>query len=742
MSDSFKTNRLPLGLMLGAGLAALSVAGCATQGGAAPTTPPPAAAAPAAPAAPVEEVNPLLQSAWSTPFGAPPFDKIKPEHYAPAFEAGMAAQNKEIAAIVANPAAPNFANTIEAMERSGALLSRATTVFYNLTSTHTNDALDKLETEYSPKLSKHGSDIYLNGELFKRVEAVWKTRAASGLSGEQQRLADRTYQDFIRAGAKLTPEQKARMGAIDSELSSLSTEFGQKVRNDEKQYELILDERDLAGIPADMRASMAETAKSRGKSGYMVTLQRPSVEPFLTFSARRDLREKAWRAWAARGDNGDADDTNETIKKIVTLRTERAKLLGFKTFADFALDDRMAKTPEAAIALMDKVWKPARATALKEAADLQKQIDAEKGGFKLAAWDWRYYSEKVRAARYDLQDEEVKPYFELEKMLAASFYTANRLFGVTVKERKDASIPVYEPNVRVFELYGPDNKLVGLFYGDFFAKPNKNSGAWMTSYRDQQKFGGDVMPIAAYHLNFTKAPAGQPQLLSYDDASTLFHEFGHVLHGLLSDVTYRSLSGTNVARDYVEFPSQVLENWVLEADVLQKFATNAEGKPMPADLVAKIRRAKNFGQGFATVEFLGSAYVDMKIHAVESTDGLDPKAFEKKALAEIGMPSQIIMRHRLPHFGHLFSGGYSAGYYSYLWSDVLSSDAYEAFTETGDLFNAEVAAKFRDNIFKAGNAREPMANYVAFRGREPQAEALLRSRGFAPPVKKLPAKKN
>ncbi len=741
MSDQAKFARAPLALMLGASLAALSVTGCATT--AAPPAPP-IAAAPVAPPppAPVEETNPLLQTAWTTPYGAPPFDKLKPEHYAPAFDAGMAAQNKEISAIVADPTAPSFTNTIEAMERAGALLTRATTIFYNLTSTNTSDALDKLETEYSPKLTKHSSAIYLNGDLFKRVETVWKARATSGLSAEQQRLTDRYYQDFVRAGAKLTPEQKARMSAIDAELSSLSTEFGQKVRNDEKQFELILEEKDLAGIPAAMRAAMAETAKSRGKTGYMVTLQRPSVEPFLTFSSRRDLREKAWRAWAARGDNGDADDTNDTIKKIIALRSERAKLLGFKTYADFALDDRMAKTSDAAIALMDKVWKPARATALKEAADLQKQIDAEKGGFQLQAWDWRFYSEKVRAARFDLKDEEVKPYFEMEKMLAASFYTANRLFGVTVKERKDGVIPVYEPNVRVFELYGPDNKLIGLFYGDYFAKPNKNSGAWMTSYRDQQKDGGAVMPIAAYHLNFTKAPAGQPQLLSYDDAETLFHEFGHVLHGLLSDVNYRSLSGTNVARDYVEFPSQVLENWVLEADVLQKYATNAQGQSMPDTLVAKIRRAKNYGQGFATVEFLASAYVDMKIHAVSSADGLDPKAFEKKALAEIGMPSQIIMRHRLPHFGHLFSGGYGAGYYSYLWSDVLSSDAYEAFTETGDLFNPTVAAKFRDNIFKTGNSRDPMANYVAFRGREPQPEALLRSRGFAPPLKKPAAKKN
>jgi peptidyl-dipeptidase Dcp len=719
---------------IGASVLAVLAAGCAT----APKEE--AAVAPAPVEAPIGAGNPFFAEAWTTPFAAPPFNEIKAEHYGLAFEEGMKRHRAEVAKVAAQPEPATFANTIEALEVSGRMLTKTASVFFAQTSTHTSDALDALELELSPKLAAHQNAILQDPALFARVDAVYAARDTLGLTSEQKRLLTEMHGEFVRAGARLDAPKRARMAAIDSRLAELSTQFGQNQRADERQFELVLDKADLAGLPESLHAGYAETAKTRGhEDKFVVTLQRPSVEPFLQFSSRRDLREKAWRAWAARGDNADAEDNNALIVDMVKLRTERAQLLGFPNHAAFALDDRMAKTPEAARALMEKVWTPAKATALREARELQAQINREKGGFKLAPWDWRYYAEKVRAARYNLDPEEVRPYFELNRMLEASFWTAEELFGVTVTELKD--VPVYDPDVRVFEMKDKaSGKHLGIFYGDFYAKSNKQSGAWMTSYRDQKSFGGDVRPVAAYHLNYTKPPAGQPTLLTYDDAETLFHEFGHVLHGVLSNVTYETLAGTSVARDYVEFPSTVLENWVLNEKVLDRFARHAvTGTPMPKALVEKILRARNYGQGFDTVEYLASAVVDMDLHSLSSAEGLDPKAFEKQSLARLGMPSEIIMRHRLPHFGHLFAGGYSAGYYSYLWSDVLASDAYEAFSETGNVYDPAVAASFKTNVFMTGNARSPMDNYVAFRGRPPETDALLRSRGFAPAKK--PAKR-
>jgi peptidyl-dipeptidase Dcp len=720
----------------GASAAALLAAGCATTPAAAPGPVKAEAAAPAEvkPAA----ANPFF-AASPLPFGAPQFDRYTPAFYREAMDQGMAAQREEIALIANSKAAPTFDNTILAMEQTGALLERVQLIFSNMTSANTNDDLQAIQRDYAPKLAAHNNAISLDPALFARVKAVYDQRAQLKLTPIQTRLLERRYLGFVRSGALLEGEKRTRFAAINERLASLSTKFSQNQLKDTREWVLELNgEADLAGLPESQRVAAAEAAKARGMEGkHVITLQRSSVEPFLKASSRRDLREKAYKAWALRGDNGDAEDNNATIAEIIRLRTERAQLLGYDTFADFQIADRMAKTPKAARDLLNRVWQPALKRALEERADMQKLVDAEKGGFKLQGWDWRYYAEKVRQQKFNISDAELKPYFSLDTMIAAQFYTANQLFGLTFEERTD--LPVYHPDVRVWEVKDKAGKHVGLFYGDYIARPNKQSGAWMSSYRRQDGMEGTT-PIVVNVMSVSK---GQPTLLSYDDAETLFHEFGHALHGLLSKVEYPTLSGTSVATDFVEFPAQIYEHWLLTPEILNKFAKHYQtGAPIPAALVQKLEASRNFDQGFATVEFTGSAFVDLDLHELKTVPAdFDARAFEKASLARINMPDEIVMRHRMPHFGHIFSGGYAAGYYSYMWSEILDADGFDAFKEKGNVFDPATAKKLYEYVYSAGNTRDWMEAYVGFRGREPSVDPLLRNRGFAPEAGKK-TKKN
>ena len=669
----------------------------------------------AAPSKTVKNMNPLLET-WKTPFGLPPFDRIKAEHFVPAYGEAMKKALAEIDAIASNPAAPTFSNVVEALEKHGELLKRVNGVFQNLTSSHTSDALQAAEREMSPKLAAHSSAVLLNSKLFARLDKVFEQRKTLNLNPEQLRLVERYHRRFVLSGAKLAPDAKKRLAEIDELIATKTTQFTQNVLNDTKQYKLVLDKaEDRVGLPADVKE---------------ISLQRSSIEPFLRWSPRRDLREKAFRAWAKRGDNDNEFDNKALIRQILTLRLEKAKLLSYNTYADYVLDDVMAKTPAAASALMDKVWKPAVATAQRETAALTEAMRKDGITGPLEPWDWRYYSEKVRLAQYDLNEETIKPYFTLEKMIEAAFYSAKQLFGIDFVERKD--LPIYEPDVRSWEVKGKDGKTIGIFYGDYYAKPNKNSGAWMNSFRDQQFFGGAVLPIVINNLNFNKPAKGEACLLSFDDAKTLFHEFGHGLHGLLSQVNYPYFSGTSVARDFVELPSQLFEYWAAEKSVLSKFAKHYKtGETIPDALIQKIEKARNFNQGFAMVEFLSSGIIDMKWHLLTEVKNLDVREQEEAWLKEIGMPREIIMRHRSPHFTHIFSNDYAAGYYSYLWAQVLDADAFEAFKEAGNPFDPATAAKLYKYIYSAGGATDPMELYKSFRGRQPDPQALMRKLGFA-----------
>ncbi|SHF78393.1 peptidyl-dipeptidase Dcp [Kaistia soli DSM 19436] len=673
--------------------------------------------------------NPLL-STWTTPFGMPPFAAIEPAHYRPAFEAAIADHQSEIALIAGNPEAPSFANTIEAMERAGRKLDRVAAVFFNLTGAHTNDALEAIEMEIAPLLSRHRSAIYLSEALFQRIDTLMKN-GDGGLDAEQARVLERYHTGFRRSGAGLPAETKARLAAISERLATLGTTFGQNVLADEKGWTLVLEGGDdLAGLPDFLIASASQAAKDRGLQGkYLITLSRSSIEPFLQFSARRDLREKAFEAWTARGEAGKTDN-RAIIAETVALRAEQAELLGFESFAHFRLDDSMAKTPEAAMNLLTSVWAPARARAIEERAALQALVHEEGGNFELAAWDWRYYSERRRKAEFDLDEAGLKPYLQLDKVIEAAFDTATRLFGVRFLERKD--VEAYHPDVRVFEVTDASGDLVGIFLGDYFARPSKRSGAWMSDYRGQERLVGNVRPIIVNVMNFAKGADGAPTLLSYDDARTLFHEFGHGLHGLLSDVTYPSIAGTSVARDFVEFPSQLYEHWFERPEILERFAVHYRtGEPMPASLIERLKASRSFNQGFATVEYVSSALVDLRLHLLKDGAGLDSTAFEKGILAEIGMPQAMVMRHRTPHFQHVFAGdGYSSAYYSYLWSETLDADGFDAFEEAGDIFSPDVASRLKEFVYSAGNRRKPDEAYRAFRGRDPDPSALLRKRGL------------
>ncbi len=676
--------------------------------------------------------NPLL-AAWTGAYETPPFAAIRPEHFRPAFDRAMAEHMAEIEAIAATPAAPNFDNTIAALERSGRALTRVSSVFHALAGAHTNDALMAIEREMSPLLAAHRNRIHLHTGLYARIKALWDGRAGLALTPEQARVLERYDVTFRRAGAGLPEAARRRIAEIGEQLAALGTAFSQNVLADEQAYALVLEtEADLAGMSEPARAAAREAAEERGLAGkYAITLSRSSIEPFLQSSTRRDLREKAYAAWIARGDGGGATDNKAIIAETIRLRAERAQLLGFPTFAHYRLDDAMAKTPQAVQALLDRVWAPARERAMADRDALQEIAQAEGGNFALAAWDWRHYAEKLRKARCDIDAAEIAPYLALDNMIAAAFDTAHRLFGLSFREIHD--VPVWHPDVRVWEVTGPSGAFQGLFFGDYYARSSKRSGAWMTTLRTQEKLDGEVRPLVVNVMNFAKASGGEPTLLSFDDARTLFHEFGHGLHGLLSDVTYPMISCTRVATDFVELPSQLYEHWLEQPEVLRRFALHHRtGDPMPEDLLRRLIAARTFNQGFATVEYVGSALVDLEYHLLTTPEQFDPAAFEAETLRKIGMPAEIGMRHRSPHFLHVFSGGgYAAGYYSYMWSEVLDADAFEAFRETGNVFDPATAARLRDAILAAGGSREPGDAYKAFRGRLPTVDALLRKRGLA-----------
>jgi len=675
-------------------------------------------------------INPLLVP-WQTPFETPPFSEIAPEHFIPAFERAFADHSAEIAAITHDPSVPDFANTITALERSGKLLNKVSAVFYDLVSAHSNPAILEIDKEISLRMARHWSPIMMNAVLFGRIAMLHENRAGLKLSPEQMRLLERTYTRFHRAGAGLSDDAKKRMAEINERLAHLGTAFSHHLLGDEQDWFLELSEDDRPGLSDSFVASARAAAEERGMAGKaIVTLSRSSVEPFLKSSGRRDLREKVFKAFTARGDNGNANDNNAIIVEILSLREESANLLGFPTFAAYRLEDSMAKTPEAVRGLLERVWKPARARALADRDALQGLIAEEGGNFALAPWDWRYYAEKLRQRRANFDDAAIKPYLALDHMIEAAFDCATRLFGVTFAERKD--IPVWHPDVRVWEVRDAAGRHKGLFYGDYYARPSKRSGAWMTSLRDQQKLDGDIAPLIINVCNFAKGADGEPSLLSPDDARTLFHEFGHGLHGMLSNVTYPSLSGTSVFTDFVELPSQLYEHWQEQPQVLQQFARHYQtGEPLPEDLLKRFLAARKFNQGFATVEFVSSALIDLEFHTQPAAVSRDVGAFEKAELAKIGMPEEIVLRHRPTQFGHIFSGDhYAAGYYSYMWSEVMDADAFGAFEEAGNIFDPATAKRLHDDIYSTGGSVDPEDAYVAFRGREPEPEALLRRRGL------------
>jgi peptidyl-dipeptidase Dcp len=673
--------------------------------------------------------NPLLRE-WTAPFGAPPFADIRPEHFAPAFEQAFAAHEAEIEEIAVDPAPPSFDNTILALERSGALLERVEDVFSVLVGADSNAALLEIERDISPRLATHWSNIHMNQGLFRRVEELRRNASSLALTAEQARVLERYHLDFRRAGAGLDETDRRRLSDIIERLAEIGTQFSQNVLADEQSAVLELGPDDLAGLPAHVVAVARAAAEERGRGGHLVTMSRSSVEPFLALSSRRDLREKAWRAFVARGDHDGEHDNKPLIAETVKLRAEAARLLGYDTYARFQLDDNMAKTPDAARDLLEKVWRPAVARAQADRGAMQDMIRAEGGNFDLAPWDWRYYAEKLRKVRCDLAEGEIEPYLPLERMIEAAFDTAHRLFGLSFKPRTD--VPAWHPDVRVFEVTGRDGRHLGLFFGDYFGRASKRSGAWMTSLRDQDRLDGETRPLIVNVMNFNKGEGGAPTLLSFEDARTLFHEFGHALHGLLSDVTYPRISGTSVETDFVELPSQLYEHWLERPEVLSRFARHhATGEPMPEALIKKLVAARTFNQGFTTVEFVASALIDLDFHSLAWVEDLDPAAFEAEALERIGMPAEIAMRHRPPHFQHVFADDdYAAAYYSYMWSEVLDADAFQAFEETGDVFSPQVAERLLKYIYAAGGSRAPDEAYTAFRGRLPSEEALLRRRGL------------
>jgi len=678
--------------------------------------------------------NPLLAQ-WEGPYGGvPPFDRVQIALFKPALEAAMAEQLKEIEQITANPAAPNFENTIAALERGGRTLNRVATLYGVWGATMASPEYQAVQREMAPRLAAFDDQITQNEALFKRIEAVYNSPDKAKLNAEQQRVTWLRYTNFVRAGARLNADAKKRLSQINQQLAGLYTKFSQNVLAEETDQFLVLKSEDeLAGLPQSLRDAAAAAAETKKQPGTWVIMNtRSSIDPFLTYSDRRDLREKAWRMFVNRGDNGGEHDNNAIITEILQLRAERAKLLGYPTHAHWRLENSMAKRPERAMQLMEAVWKPAVARVHEEVADMQALADKEAAKIKIEPWDYRYYMEKVRKAKYDLDQNEIKPYFQLEKLREGIFWVAGELFNFNFTPV--TNVPVAHPDVRVWEVTDKTTKKhIGLWYFDPYARAGKRSGAWMNAYRVQERVNGEITTIVSNNSNFVKGKPGEPVLISWDDATTMFHEFGHALHGLNSNVTYPSVAGTAVARDYVEFPSQLLEHWLSTPEVLQRFALHYQtGKPIPQELINKITRSATFNQGFATVEYLSAALVDMKLH-LAGDKKIDPDVFERETLAELGMPKEIVLRHRTPQFLHIFSSdSYSAGYYSYLWSDVLTADAFGAFVEGKGPYDRAVAERLRKYIFSVGNTVDPAEGYRAFRGRDPKIDALMKKRGFSP----------
>jgi peptidyl-dipeptidase Dcp len=711
--------RVIFGVICFAGLG-LALVSCAKKEN---PSPPAAATAPA-------EANPFL-AAYGTPFETPPFDRIRDAHFMPTFLEGMALQKKEIEAVVANPEPPTFANTIEAVERSGELLTRVVNVFFSLSEANTNEALQKIEAEISPLLAKHQDDINLDPKLFARVKTVYDGRDKLVLTAEQVRLLDKFYKNFVRGGANLDEAAKAEFRKINEELSLLSVKFGDNVLKETNAFALVIDKADdLAGLPQAVIDGAAEAAKERGMEGrWVFTLHKPSMIPFLQYSPKRDLREKIFKAYINRANNGDASDNKAVLSRVAALRMKRASLLGYKTHADFVLEENMAKTPAGVTRLLDQLWTPALAMAGKEAGKLQGLAMKEGGMFKLEPWDWWYYAEKLKKAEYDLDDQALKPYFRLDNVRDGAFAVAGKLWGLQFTERTD--IPKYHPDVRVFEIKEADGTHVGILYTDYFPRASKRGGAWSGAFRSQSARDGKKITPVVYNVGNFSMPAGDtPSLLTFEEVATLFHEFGHGLHELLSDCTYETVSGTNVPSDFVEVASQIMENWAGDPEVIKTYANHYRtSEPIPDALVEKIKNAGLFNKGFETVEYLAACYLDMDWHTLTEPKEQDAAAFETASMARIGLIPEIVVRYRSPYFSHIFSGGYSSGYYSYIWSEVLDADAFEAFKETS-LFDQATAKSLRDNILSRGGTEDPMALYKKFRGREPKVEPLLKRKGF------------
>lgn len=675
-------------------------------------------------------LNPLLQ-AYNTPFDVPPFGSITHEHYLPAFEEGMKEQRKNIEAITSQQAPPSFANTMEALEKSGKLLRNVSTVFFNLTSANTSPELEEISRQIAPVLAKHADDIYLDAALFARIKALYERQDALELTGEQRKLLEKTYKDFVRNGANLDAAKQERLREINKNLSLLTVRFGQHLLAETNHYELLItDQKDLAGLPASLIEAAALSAKEAGRDGWRFTLHNASVMPFLQYADQRHLRKEIYQAYINRCNHDDERDNKEIVAQLVALRAEKAALLGYDSHAHLILEENMAKTPAKANELLQQLWTAALPVARQEAKEMQALMDREATGEQLEAWDWFYYADKVRKEKYNYDAEALRPYFKLDNVRDGLFFVAKKLYGLSFHPLKD--VPVYHGEVSVYEVKDENKQLIGLLYLDFHPRSSKRGGAWMTSYRKQSlNESGRVAPVISIVCNFSRPTSTQPALLTPDEAETFFHEAGHALHGLLSDVTYETLSGTAVPRDFVELPSQVMEHWAFEPEVLEQYAKHYEtGEIIPAAMVEKMKAATKFNQGFATVEYLAAALLDMSYHTLAPGKTIVPLVFEKEEMEKIGLIPQIAPRYRSTYFQHIFAGGYSAGYYSYIWSEVLDSDAFAAFKEAGDIFDAATATSFRKNILEKGGTEEPMQLYTAFRKREPDVKYLLQHRGL------------
>ncbi len=674
--------------------------------------------------------NPFFTE-WETPFQTPPFDKIEEAHYLPAYKKGLEEHKKEIDAIINNTEEPTFKNTIEALEKSGALLTKINYVFGAMNSSMTNDNMQAIAKEVYPMLSKHGDEINLNPELFAKVKAVYDKKDELELNKEQEILLDNYYKNFVRGGANLKDAEKEEFKKINEELSVLSLKFGENVLKETNKYYITLDEKDLEGLPESVIEMGASEAKAKGLEGkYVYTIQRTSMYPFLTYSTRRDLREKLYRGYIMKGDNNDELDNKNNASKMAVLRLKRANILGYETHADYVLEENMAKTPDQVMTHLNKLWNAALKKSKQELKEMQAISDAEGNNYKLESWDWWHYAEKLKMQKYSLDEEELRPYFKVENVIDGVFKLSTALWGIQFEERKD--IPVYHPDVKVFELKEKDGKHIGILFTDYYPRASKRGGAWMSAFRKQSNRDGNFVTPVIYNVgNFTKPTESTPSLLSVDNVITLYHEFGHAIHGLLSNCTYEALSGTSTPIDFVEFPSQLMENWSMHPDVLKTYAKHYEtGEVIPDELIEKIKKSGYHNQGFGYTESIAAALLDMHYHTITEATDIDINKFEKDVLAKIGLIDEIVPRYRTTYFNHIFAGGYSAGYYSYSWANVLDADGYQAFVETGDVLNQELAVKLRKYVLSTGGTDDSMELYKKFRGKAPDANALFTKLGF------------